>query len=318
MDRRHLEYFLAVAEAGSFTRAAARLTIAQPSLSHAVRLLERELGADLFERGGRGVRLTPAGEALVAPARRTLRSFTLAAGAVRGASDTGYGRVRVITNTLWAMDPLVRVVGAFRQVRPGARIVVVDPAHRSDVLEAVRSGEADLGLVGGTPPTGPLATQWLGDQDLVAVVPRARSGLPSPLGVADLVPLGLVTTPPGTALREYVDGLLAAAGLPEEAAVETAHLAAVVPLVAAGAGAALLPVGLAAGLTAGSPGGADAGVEILPLEGAPRTSVHLVWRRDGLPELAAHFLEVARSLHADDRAAARDIVPDYGGSTERA
>ena len=182
MDRRHLEYFLAVAEAGSFTRAAARLTIAQPSLSHAVRLLERELGADLFERGGRGVRLTPAGEALVAPARRTLRSFTLAAGAVRGASDTGYGRVRVMTNTLWAMDPLVRVVGAFRQVRPGARIVVVDPVHRSDVLEAVRSGEADLGLVGGTPPAGPLASQWLGDQDLVAVVPRARSGLPSPLG----------------------------------------------------------------------------------------------------------------------------------------
>ena len=61
MERRQLESFLAVAEAGSFTRASSRMSIAQPSLSYSIRAVERELGATLFERHGRGVRLTAAG-----------------------------------------------------------------------------------------------------------------------------------------------------------------------------------------------------------------------------------------------------------------
>lgn len=82
MDRRHLEYFVAIAELGSFTRAAAALSIAQPSLSHAIAWLERDLGSKLFERHGRGVSLTPSGEALLEPARRALRAFQVARGAV--------------------------------------------------------------------------------------------------------------------------------------------------------------------------------------------------------------------------------------------
>src|SRR5262245_13444617 len=109
MDRRHLEYFLAVAESGSFTSAARMLSIAQPSLSYAIAGLERELGCELFERLGRGVKLTPAGDALVEPARRTLRSFALAQGAVRGATDAGFGRICVISHALWAVETLVRV-----------------------------------------------------------------------------------------------------------------------------------------------------------------------------------------------------------------
>ncbi len=292
MERRHLEYFLAVAEAGSFTRAADRLTIAQPSLSHAVRSLERELGARLFERGGRGVRLTAAGEALVVPARTTLRSFSLAAGAVRGVSDTGSGQVRLMTNALWAMDPLVAMIGAFRRVRPAVRVIVTDPVHRSDVLSAVRTGEVDLGLVAGTPPGGPLSSRWVHDQELVAVVPRGVPKLRSPAAVGDLVPLGLVSTPRGSALRGYLADLLAEAGLVDEVAVETSHLAAVVPLVAAGAGVAVLPTGLAAE-------GAGGGTDLVPLAGSPRTPVHFVWRTDGLAEAAAHFLEVATGPHVE-------------------
>src|ERR671921_352267 len=82
MDRRHLEYFVAIAELGSFTRAAQSLSIAQPSLSYAIGWLERDLGAQLFERHGRGVRLTPAGEALLEPARRSLPSFPPPPGAL--------------------------------------------------------------------------------------------------------------------------------------------------------------------------------------------------------------------------------------------
>lgn len=290
MDRRHLEYFLAVAEAGSFTRAAQRLTIAQPSLSHTVKALERELGAALFERHGRGTRLTVAGEALLAPARQTLLSFALASGAVRGAGDAGFGRLTVITNTLWAMDPLARLVGAFRQVRPSVQVVVLDPVHRSDVVVAVRSGEADLGLLAGTAPPGPVRSRWVADQELVAVVPRGTPGLTSPLAVATLAAHGLVTTPPGTALRAFVDELLDGVGASAEVAVETPHLASIVPLVAAGAGVAVLPAGLA------SESVGLAGVEQVPLDPAVRTPVHLVWRQDGLDETGAHFLEIAQGL----------------------
>ena len=306
MDRRHLEYFLAVAEAGSFTRAAARLTIAQPSLSHSVRALERELGVELFERRGRGVLLTVAGEALVAPARRTLRSFSLAAGAVRGAGEGGFGRLVVTTNTLWSMDPLARLVGAFRRVRPTVQVVVLDPVRRSDVLEAVGSGEADLGLLAGSPPAERLRSRRVGEQELVAVLARGVTGVAAPVTMTELVPYGLISTPAGSALRGWVDDLLQDAGLAADVAVETPHLASIVPLVAAGAGVAVLPQGLAT-LYAGP------GVELLALDQAPRTPVHLLWAEPLTDPTTSHFLEVTGAV-LDDPPLGSDAPPVPPGS----
>ena len=283
MDRRHLEYFLAVADLGSFTRAASALLIAQPSLSQSIAALERDLGSKLFERHGRGVRLTPAGEALVEPARRTVRSFMLARGAVRSVTDGGFGRLAIITNTLWAIDPLARMIGEFRRVHPGVHLTVADPSRRSDVVDEVRLGEADLGLLDGTPPGGILASHWLADHELVAVLPTHPAGPTDAVTVEELVPFGLISTPVGTALRTLVDDQLEAAGRPAEVAVETAHVASVVPLLLAGAGAALLPQGLAADAAA-------KGARVLPLRRPSRTSVHLVWRKGRLSELGEHFL----------------------------
>lgn len=283
MDRRHLEYFLAVADFGSFTRAASSLVIAQPSLSQAISTLERDLGSKLFERHGRGVRLTPAGEALVEPARRTLRSFSLARGAVRSVSDGGFGQLAIITNTLWAVDPLARMIGEFRRVHPGVQFSVADPSRRSDVVHAVRVGEADLGLLDGPPPGGVLESQWLADHELVAVLPSTPSGPTDAVTVEELVPFGLISTPAGTALRTLVDDQLEAAGWPAEVTVETAHLASVVPLLLSGGGAALLPQGLAADAAA-------KGARVLPLRPPSRTSVHVVWRKGRVSELGEHFL----------------------------
>src|SRR5262245_43503460 len=75
MELHQLRYALAVVDNGTFTAAAAACFVAQPSLSHAIRSLERELGVELFQRVGRRVRLTAAGEAFVAPAREVLRSL---------------------------------------------------------------------------------------------------------------------------------------------------------------------------------------------------------------------------------------------------
>lgn len=289
MDRRHLEYFLAVADTGSFTRAAHGLLIAQPSLSQAIAALERDLGTQLFERHGRGVRLTQAGEALVEPARRVVRSFQLARGAVRAVSEGGFGHLTVITTTLWAIDPLARIIGEFRSAHPRVRLTLADPLGRPDVLDAVRAGEADVGVVEGRPPGGLLASQWLTDEELVAVLPPQRGTPSDPVSVEDLLPFGLISTPPGTALRTFVDDQLQAAGHPCEVAVETAHLASVVPLLLSGAGTALLPRGLAADAAA-------KGARVLRLRPAVPTSVHLVWREGQLGVLAEHFLAFTAEL----------------------
>lgn len=289
MERRHLEYFLAVADTGSFTRAAHGLLIAQPSLSQAIAALERDLGSELFERHGRGVRLTPAGEALVEPARRTLRSFQLARGAVRTVNEGGFGHLAVITNTLWAVDPLARIIGEFRRAHPRVHLTLADPLGRPDVLDAVRAGEADIGVVEGSPPGGHLASQWLTDDELVAVLPAQPSTLTDPVTVDDLLPFGLISTPTGTALRSFVDDQLQTAGHPCEVAVETAHLASVIPLLLSGAGAALLPRGLAADAAA-------KGARVLHLRPPLPTSVHLVWREDQLGVLGEHFLAFAAEI----------------------
>ena len=291
MERRQLEFFLAIAEAGSFTRAAQVLHVAQPSLSYSIRTLEHELGSDLFERHGRGVRLTSSGEALVGPARRAVRSFGAAASAVRAVEDGASGLLRVVSSTSWAVHPLVGLVGEFRKLRPHVRFEVTDPAVRAVVLDQVRTGQVDFGLVDGAPPAGALASLELAEQQLLAVLPPG-SGQGLTVTVDELVQIGLIGTSPGTALRGLLDAHLEGAGQATEVMVETAHVASVVPLVLAGAGAAVLPEGLAADA-------ATKGARVARLEPESRASVSLVWHRDGLQPVAADFLDLVREHRAD-------------------
>jgi len=288
VERRQLEFFVAVAEAGSFTRAAARLHVAQPSLSYAVRTLEQELGHPLFERHGRGARLTDSGEALLGPARRTLRSFALAAGAVRATGEEGVGRLSIVASTPWVVEPLVGLVSEFRRVHPRVELVISDPASRREVLERVRAGDVDLGLVDGVVPDAPVASRRLAEHELVAVLPPGPPRRPSTVRMAELVGQGLIGTPPGTPLRALVDARLEEAGLPTRLAVETAHVASLVPLVLAGAGVVMLPEGMAGEAAA-------KGARVVPLEPASRTPVHLVWRADRLSVPAEQFLGVVRA-----------------------
>lgn len=293
MDRRQLEYFLAIAEAGSFTRAAQALHVAQPSLSHSMRTLEGELGSPLFERHGRGVRLTAAGEALVGPARRAVRSFGLAANAVRGVSEGDFGRLRIVSSTSWAVHPLVGLIGEFRRLRPQVRFEVTDPAARSVVLDQVRTGQVDFGLVDGTAPGGTLASLELAEQQLLAVLPPGR-GQELTTTIEELVGHGLIGTPRGTALRGLLDARLEAAGQATDVMVETAHAASVVPLVLSGAGSAVLPEGMAVDA-------ATKGARVARLEPETRATVSLVWHAAGPAGPAADFLELVRE-HRTDRA----------------
>jgi DNA-binding transcriptional LysR family regulator len=213
MERRHLEYFLAVANHGSFTSAASALRIAQPSLSYAIRSLEREFGAALFHRLGRGIALTSAGEALLGPARQALREFEMAWTRVQQVASLEAGRLDVVALTSLAVDPLARLVGEFRIAHPGIQVRIVDPERAVAVPELVRRGECEVGFVDSSAPLGGLNALDLPDQEMYAVLPPQHGErVDEPLTLKQVAALGLVITPPGSATRTLVEIALAEAG----------------------------------------------------------------------------------------------------------
>lgn len=251
MERKQLEYFLAVATHGSFTGAANSLHVAQPSLSYAVRTLEREVGTPLFRRVGRGVVLTPMGDALRVPAQQVLRGFSRLHTTAQSVSDLVSGRLDIIAVTTLAVDPLAEFAGAFRTRYPGVELSVTDPENAAAVVDVVRRGECEIGLTEYGIATTGLDVHDLPTQEVFAVLPpSAAHTAAQPLRVAEFAELDLVTTPQGTTTRRLVDDVLAHTGAPARIAVETTHRAAIVPLVLAGSGATLLPRRLADEATA--------------------------------------------------------------------
>lgn len=244
MDERRLRYFLAVVEDGGVTRAARRLHVAQPSLSQSLRALERELGAELFHRVGRGLRLTAAGEALVGPARQALRTLDAARAAVGEVAELAAGTLQVAALATLAVDPLSALIGGFRRAHPGVVVRVREPESAAALSTLVRAGECELGIAHLPLPQESLRTVALGEQELLFVLPPgSESG--GALAPATLREVPLVVSPPGTSTRMLLEQALQAVEVTPRIAVETDTREAIVPLVLAGAGAALLPATLA-------------------------------------------------------------------------
>src|SRR5262245_57105539 len=171
MDLRKLQLFLAVVDEGGITRAAEAALVSQPSVSQAVRELERELGTPLFHRVGRGVVLTAAGEALVGPARQALRDVDTAAAAVAAVAGLEAGHLDLCTLPTLAVDPVAPLVGAFRTTHPGVRVTLADPDDARELEDLVGSGATEIGITVEPPRTAALDAHVLADQELVAVFP---------------------------------------------------------------------------------------------------------------------------------------------------
>jgi DNA-binding transcriptional LysR family regulator len=168
-DLRHLRYFLAVAEEGSFRRAAERLHLSQPPLSRQVRELEDVLGAQLFVRSSEGIRLTAAGEAL----QPLAASLIADAEALPAAIAAARPRVPPAIGVTVAVQPQVvaALERAWRRVVPGAE---VRTGHSPALLDDLRASRLALALVGLPGDTEGLAVEILATEPLVAVVPRAH------------------------------------------------------------------------------------------------------------------------------------------------
>ena len=307
MERRELEYFLAIAEHGSFTAAAQAMRVAQPSLSHAIGSMESRLGGKLFHRLPQGVVLTSAGQALMEPARRVMRDLSTASDSVREVLGLAGGRLDIVAQTTLAVDPLAELVGSYLREHPKVAVRISDPELGSDVTAAVRAGERELGMVESAElVAGDLDGIVLRAREIFAVLPPDTPTSRARLGSAELAALDWVTTPKGTATREVIEdavgrrskatdqGLAGAGEITPTVAVETAHQAMIVPLVLAGAGATLLPRSMAEDA-------AERGAVVLALRPKVVRRGVLFWRPGPLSPAAAEFVRLARSVSEQRR-----------------
>jgi DNA-binding transcriptional LysR family regulator len=255
MNLRQINYLMAVVEEGSFTRAAQRLSVAQPSLSQQVRALERELGGPLLERMPNGVQLTAAGRAFLPEAKAAASHAARAADAARTMLGVPGRELEIGTVTSLAVGLLPQALARWHRRHAETAVFLHEFTHRRDLFAAVRGGLGDLGL-------GPRPSSWagpiirLGWEEFVIVLPSydplARTN-GKHLALEQLADRDWVLLDPDHGLYELTQRACAKAGFVPRAAVRTGQVAAAAQLAAAGLGPTLLgshavPAGLDAAL----------------------------------------------------------------------
>lgn len=280
-----MRYVIAVAETNNFTRAAQRCLVVQSALSHQIARLEKELGARLFERTSRRVRLTAAGAAFLPAARQCLEAAERAAAEVAAAVGEVRGRLTLgLIPTVAAVD-LPSVLKDFHRRHPKARVSLSVGASE-DLVEQVRKGEIEVAFLGIPVTARPRGVQAreLARERLIAVVsPDHPLAGESSVDLRRLASEVFVDLPAKTAGRAQSDLAFAAAGLTREVAFEVTNADYLARLVGAGLGVALLPPTYVAGL---------AGVTPIEVTDAPARVEYVVWGRESRTPAAAAFLEL--------------------------
>jgi DNA-binding transcriptional LysR family regulator len=243
MELRQLEYFVAVVEEASFTRAAARLHVAQPGVSAQVRRLERELGQALLDRSGRTVRLTEAGAVALPYARAALAAVAGARLAVDELSGLVRGHANVGLVVSCSALELPDLLADFHRDHPGVEIALSE-ANSDQLVDALRAGQLDVAIIGlaaGTPPAG-IEIEVVADEPLVAAVSRADA-LASRTAVTleAIRDRALISLPRGTGVRSSLDEAFAAVGVQPRIAFEASDLRVLAQLASRGLGVAILP-----------------------------------------------------------------------------
>jgi len=303
LELRHLRYFVAVADQGSFVRAATRLHVAQPALSRQIRGLEREVGAQLLERGPRGVRLTAAGEilrqgghSLITQLEAAMHRTHLAHDGKIGTCRIGIGRVALLN------DFVIHGIAAIRQRYPDIRLVVTEMNVPAQV-HAVRAGDLDLAIGADLSPYAPgIAWEALYDDPIeCAVLPATHRCATAPSVATTELATDTLWLPPADRLQPIMRRIHEAAqrlGLTqweEHESIESLYA-----LVAAGRGWTFG--------TRSMRKHPPQGTVAVPLQGflAP-LSMGVCWRNDDSSPVIRNVLDVLRQ--ARDRAAAPRVRP---------
>ena len=233
MDLKQLEYFVRVAELGSFTRAAQALNIAQPALSRQVRLLEVELRQNLLVRNGRGAIPTQAGLLLLEHGRGILHQVE------RAREDLGRVRTGLTGRVALGLPPSVARVltvpftRAFRAKMPEAQLSISEGLS-SAMQENLQNGRLDIAVLYNPSQVQGIEHTALVKEELLLVQPR-------PPGLQEVAALPLVIPTRPNAIRMHVESEMAAIGCRPLIALEIDGVSAILDLVADGAGYAILP-----------------------------------------------------------------------------
>lgn len=291
MELRNLEHFLAVAETGSFTRAAARVHVVQSALSVSVRSLETELGTRLFDRTTRRVDLTDAGRALVSEARNALAAVESARDAVAAVAGGTRGTVRIgIMHSMPGVD-LTAFITAFRRERPQARIALsTHPDGSAGLAAAVADNELDIAFAAvGDQRRKDLRLLTLAAEPIrLACPPGHHLAGRKAVRLAEIAGEPFIDVPPSWGSRMSIDRLFAEHDLRRHIIVEVGDVATVIQLVQAGLGVALV---------APSSAPPDAGTRFISVRPHPTFEVSMVTARARtLPATARAFADL---VHRD-------------------
>ncbi len=297
VELRNLEHFLAVAEAGSFTRAAARLHVVQSTLSVSVRALEHELGVTLFERTTRRVELTDAGRALLDPVKAVLAAAGTVTDTAAGMRTGTHGVLRVgIMHSQPGFD-LAALVTEFHRERPHVRIVPsTHPDGSEGLAQEVAERRLDLAFaaLGGASRAGRYPdltiTDLVSEPIRLACPPGHRLAGRKAVRLAELADETFIDVPPRWGSRLSTDRLFAELGLRREVTIEVGDVATVTELVRAGLGVALV---------APSSAPAEARGQLVDVRPFPAFTVSMVTARDRpLSAVAARFAELTSAALA--------------------
>ena len=242
MELRQLEHFVAVAEDRHFTRAAQRLHIAQSGLSASIRSLERELGAPLFSRSTRRVRLTPEGEALLIEARKTLSAGDAARDAVAAVRGLLRGSLRIGSLQCLHAVHVPGLLAGFVRKHPGLE-VSLRHGGSGELIDLVRTGRLDIAFVSRPRrDPGEVLLRPLDREPLVlACALDHRFADCDQIKLQDLADERFVDFPPDWSTRDLSDQVMADAGVERRVTLEASDVHSLLDLVAYGLGVALVP-----------------------------------------------------------------------------
>lgn len=242
MQLRHLRYFVKIVEAGSFSRAATTIHVAQPALSQQIAELEEQLGLSLLQRSARGVRPTAAGEVLYREASAILQQMERLPGIVRSSGGEPEGSVRLGMSSTLAAAMAGSFIEACKAELP--KITLKFSAADSETIKArVEANGLDIGLVFEDELVPVFARRPLFRQRLYLVRRKPSSNKTSSVSFKQLAALNLILPSPPNVTRSVIDRAFALAGVTPNVVVEADMLSSMLSAVRTGIGDTILPKG---------------------------------------------------------------------------
>lgn len=298
MELRHLQYFLKIAETSSFTQAAAALHVTQPTLSHQIGQLEREMGAPLFDRIGRSIQLTEQGRIFREYALRALRELETGRTAVSESEALVHGHLRMGAFRSFGNSALPRVLAAFHSDYPGIR-VSVQQMSLADMEQGLIDGTLDLAITTYVPPTSDriVAERIFTEPLVLAVSAQHPLNGRKKIMLNDLAGVPLVLRPSATPSRKLIDECFAAHGIVPNVVMEMSSGDATLATVRCSSLATIC----AARALEGIPGLCAVSIADARLE----RSGAILWHRDRYRSAAASaFAQMVKRAHAAEGALA--------------